>query len=47
MFVPAVSAAKALVCGLLFGTGEPMPLQEERFFGGLRLTAEVFSAQAQ
>jgi len=33
------SGAKALICGELFGTGEPVPLQVERLFGGLRWTA--------
>ena len=32
MFVPAVSAAKALIGGVLFGTGEPVPFPEEWLF---------------
>ena len=41
MFFPAVSAAKALICSVFFGTGEPVPFQEEWLFGGLRFTAGV------
>jgi len=45
---PAVLSAsthtrsKALICGELFGPGEPVPFQVEQLFGGLRLTAGVF-----
>ena len=47
MFVPAVSAAKALIYGLLNGTGEPVPFQVKWLFGGLPLTAEVSTAQVR
>src|ERR1700733_325876 len=33
------AGSKALICGELFGTGEPVPFQVERLSGGLRLRA--------
>jgi hypothetical protein len=31
------SGAKALIYGLFYGTGEPVPFQEERLFGWLHV----------
>ena len=47
MFIPAVFAAKALICGLLFGMGEPVPFREEQLFWDCGWKAEVFIPQAQ